>query len=131
MKEVGTNTASRTSVVATIGPVTSSIAFSAASLDESPLSMFRATFSTTTIASSTTMPIASTIPNSDSVFREKPSADMTAKVPISETGIVTAGISVARKSCRKTSTVRMTSTAAMKSVLMISAMDARTTSAAS
>ena len=35
--------------------------------------MLRSTFSTTTIASSTTMPIASTRPNSDSAFSEKPS----------------------------------------------------------
>ena len=58
-------------------------------------------FSTTTIASSTTMPIASTRPNSVSVLIDIPSAIITAKVPISETGMVTAGISVVRKSCRK------------------------------
>ena len=38
----------------------------------SPRAMLRSTFSTTTIASSTTMPIASTRPNSDSAFSEKP-----------------------------------------------------------
>ena len=40
-----------------------------------PSSMCRSTFSTTTIASSTTMPIASTRPNSDSVLSEKPNAE--------------------------------------------------------
>ena len=51
-----------------------------------PSSISRSTFSTTTIASSTTRPIASTSPNSVSVLIEKPSALITAKVPISETG---------------------------------------------
>ena len=37
--------------------------------------MLRSTFSTTTIASSTTMPMASTSPNSDSVLIEKPNAE--------------------------------------------------------
>ncbi len=39
--------------------------------------MRRSTFSTTTMASSTTMPIASTRPNSDSVLMEKPNASST------------------------------------------------------
>ncbi len=34
--------------------------------------MLRSTFSTTTMASSTTMPTASTSPNSDRLFSEKP-----------------------------------------------------------
>ena len=38
--------------------------------------MLRSTFSTTTIASSTTMPIASTRPNSDRLLSEKPKAAM-------------------------------------------------------
>ena len=59
-------------------------------------------FSTTTMASSTTMPMARTSPNSVSVLMENPNALMTAKVPTSDTGIVSVGISVARQSCRKT-----------------------------
>ncbi len=53
-----------------IGPETSRIAFTVASRGLSPLSMLRSTFSTTTMASSTTMPIASTRPNSVSVLIE-------------------------------------------------------------
>ena len=49
--------------------------------------MLRSTFSTTTIASSTTMPMASTSPNSDRLLSEKPNMLMTKKVPISEIGI--------------------------------------------
>ena len=44
--------------------------------------MWRSTFSTTTIASSTTMPIASTRPKSDSMLSEKPNAAIAANVPI-------------------------------------------------
>ena len=46
--------------------------------------MLRSTFSTTTIASSTTMPIASTRPNSVIRLIEKPSASMPANVVISD-----------------------------------------------
>jgi len=51
--------------------------------------MLRSTFSTTTIASSTTMPIASTRPNRVIRLTEKPSASMPAKVAISATTIAT------------------------------------------
>ena len=44
------------------------------------------------MASSTTMPIASTSPNNEMLFRLKPSAAMTANVPISETGTSIRGI---------------------------------------
>ena len=54
VKAVGTNTAISTAVVATIGGVTSFIAAIAACRRESPDSSCRSTFSTTTIASSTT-----------------------------------------------------------------------------
>ena len=72
--------------------------------------MLRSTFSTTTMASSTTMPIASTRPNSDRLLSEKPNAAITAKVPISETGMATIGMIEARQVCRNritTSTTRI------------------------
>ena len=62
--------------------------------------MCRSTASTTTMASSTTSPIASTRPNSDSVLIEKPNSGNMMKVPISETGTASNGISVARQPCR-------------------------------
>ena len=62
--------------------------------------MLRSTFSTTTIASSTTMPIASTSPNSVSRLIEKPSASMPANVAISATTIATVQMIVVRKLCR-------------------------------
>ena len=54
-------------------------------------------FSMTTIASSTTRPVARVIPNSVSVLIEKPKSFTNAKVPISATGMVIAGISVVRQ----------------------------------
>ena len=87
MKAVGTKTAHSTSAMAMTAVPTSSMVTCAASRGDRPLRMLRSTFSTTTIASSTTMPIARIRPNSVSMFTEKPRAAITAKVPISETGI--------------------------------------------
>ena len=72
MNATGTNTDKSTSVIAMIGPVISAIAFLvAAGIDSSgSSSMTRSTFSITTIASSTTMPIASTSASSDTVLAE-------------------------------------------------------------
>src|SRR3984885_4828994 len=72
MKATGTNTDNSTKVIAIIGAVISAIARLVASLGVSSgcSSITRSTFSTTTIASSTTIPIASTIANSDTVLAE-------------------------------------------------------------
>src|ERR671933_450791 len=96
MKATGTNTAHNTSAMAMIGPLTSSIARWLASSGVSPASMCRSTFSTTTMASSTTMPIASTRPKSDSVLIEKPEASITANVPTIEIGTAASGMIDAR-----------------------------------
>src|SRR5919205_305418 len=58
--------------------------------------MCRSTFSTTTIASSTTIPIASTSPNSERVLIEKPLASITANVPTIEIGTAASGMIDAR-----------------------------------
>ena len=100
MNATGMNTAARISAMLTTGPETSSIALSVASRGAMPRSMWCSTASTTTMASSTTSPIASTRPNSVSVFSEKPSAGKTMNVPISDTGTAITGISVARQFCR-------------------------------
>ena len=55
----------------------------------------------TTMASSTTRPVARVMPNNVSELMEKPKILTKAKVPISETGIVTAGMMVARQSSKK------------------------------
>ena len=82
-------------------------------------------FSSTTMASSTTMPIASTRPNSEMLFRLKPTAAITAKVPMIETGTSIMGRIMAFQSCRKTSTTIPTSTTASNMVLTTSAIDSR------
>ncbi len=64
--------------------------------------------STTTIASSTTIPIASTSPKSDRVFRLKPNAAIAANVPTMATGTAISGISGERQFWRKTMTTSAT-----------------------
>ncbi len=88
--------------------------------------MLRSTFSTTTIASSTTMPIASTRPNSDSALIEKPNSSISAKVPTIDTGTATSGMIEARHVCRNTITTSTTSATASSSVLTTDWIDART-----
>src|SRR6185312_11535865 len=126
MNATGTNTAHSTSAMAMIGPLTSSMALWLASRGDSPSSMCRSTFSTTTIASSTTMPIASTSPNSDSVLIEKPAASMIANVPTMEIGTEASGITDARHVWRNTTTTMTTSSVASSNVLMTSWMESRT-----
>ena len=62
--------------------------------------MMRIQFSTTTIASSTSEPITRISANIVRVLMVKPSGIRNTNVPISDTGIVMLGISVARQSCR-------------------------------
>ena len=98
----GRNTEINTSVMPTIGANSASIALIAASWPDMPCSILCAAPSTTTMASSTTMPIASTIANSVDRLMVKPSAAIAANAPIIVTGTVVAGTSIARQSCRNT-----------------------------
>ena len=126
MKAVGTKTAQSTRAVAMIGPVTSFIACSVAACGFMPRAIFRSTFSTTTMASSTTIPIASTRPNRERLLMEKPSACITPKVPIRETGTATSGMMEARHVCRKMMTTSTTRTMASSRVMMTASMDLAT-----
>ena len=81
---------------------------SAAFMGGTPSSIRREMFSSTTIASSTTNPVAMVSAISDRLFRLKPQRCMTANVPINETGTATAGISVARQLRRNRNTTRIT-----------------------
>ncbi len=74
-------------------------------------------FSSTTIASSTTMPVASTIASSVRMLMLKPATYMMKKEPISEIGIAITGISVVRQSRRKT---KMMITTSRKAITMVS-----------
>ena len=88
--------------------------------------MLRSTFSTTTIASSTTMPIASTRPNSDSALMEKPNASISANVPTIDTGTAISGMMEARHVCRNTITTITTSASASSSVSTTALIESRT-----
>src|SRR5215469_995493 len=83
-------------------------------------------FSTTTIASSTTSAVASVKPNKVNVLIEKPNALSSPNVPTSETGMVIAGISVARQSCKNKKMTSTTSEIASKSVFITSCTDSST-----
>ncbi len=101
MNAIGTNTAASTRPMPTSAPVISRMDLRVASTGDSPSSRItRSTFSTTTMASSTSRPIASTRANIVSMLIEKPSAASTPIVPSSTTGTAMVGISVARKFCR-------------------------------
>src|SRR6202011_5946647 len=78
----GTNTATNTSDVAMTAPATSFIATEAALCGSViPSVMCRSTFSITTIASSTTSPVANVIPNNVSVLIENPKIFTKINVP--------------------------------------------------
>jgi len=123
MKAVGTNTAQSVRAMAINAVDTSVIVRCAASLGGIPSAMFRSTFSTTTIASSTTMPTARTRPNSDRLLIEAPAMARMVNVPTSDTGIAITGMIVARQFCRKMKTTPTTSAIAMKIVFPTSSID--------
>src|SRR3954466_15811139 len=116
MNAVGTNTAHNTRAIAITGPVTSSIALREASRGDNPWASQRSTFSTTTIASSTTMPIASTNPNSDKLLSENPNGVIAKNVPSSEIGIGSSGITAPRQVCGNNTIPTTTSSTASKMV---------------
>ena len=115
--DAGRNTEISTSVMPTIGANSTSIALIAASWPDMPSSMLCAAPSTTTMASSTTMPIASTIANKVDRLMVNPSAAIAANAPMMVTGTVVAGTSIARQSCRNTRITTSTSRPASISVL--------------
>ncbi len=122
----GMNTADRISAMPITGAETSFIAWIVASFGLMPCSRWWITASTTTIASSTTMPMASTRPNIDSVLTENPSIGKKMKVPISDTGIVINGMIVARMFCRKMKTTSVTRISASTKVCTMPSIDAST-----
>ena len=79
--------------------------------------MMRSTFSTTTMASSTTIPMARINPSSVRMFSEKPKMSMKPNVPMSEMGTATTGMSVARQLCKERNTTTITRNNASNSVL--------------
>ena len=97
-----------------------------ASRGDSPSDMSRSTFSTTTIASSTNRPMASTAANSVSVLTEKPNAHSDATVPSSTTGTARVGINVARQLCKNRYITSTTSSTASPTVFHTSTIERAT-----
>ncbi len=125
-KATGMNTADRMSAIPITGADTSFMACTVASRGFMPCSMWCMTASTTTMASSTTMPIASTRPNIDSVLTEKPSIGKKMKVPMIETGTVRSGMIVALRFWRKMNTTIVTRISASTKVCTIDSIEAWT-----
>src|SRR6185437_10278111 len=120
----GMNTAHRTRTIATSALATCRMARSAATAGRTcSAAMMRSTFSITTMASSTTIPMASTRPNSVSRLMEKPSRRMPKNAPTMDTGTATNGMSVARQLWRNTNTTSVTRNSASTSVSTTSLID--------
>ncbi len=113
----GKNTDISTKVIPIIGAINSVIASMAACLGLAPASTFLATPSTTTMASSTTIPITTTIAKSVNKLIEKPKAAIPANAPIMVTGMVTAGTKVIRQFCKNTKITNNTSKPASYNVV--------------
>jgi hypothetical protein len=126
MKATGMNTAERMRAMPTTGADTSFMAWTVASFGLIPCSMWCITASTTTMASSTTMPMASTRPNMERVFTEKPRRGKKMKVPMRETGTVMRGMMVARRFCRKMKTTSVTRITASTNVWTMDSIEAST-----
>ncbi len=89
------------------------------------MSNFDWTASTTTMASSTTVPMASTRAKSVRMLMLNPATFRQANVPTSETTMESDGISVLLKSCRKKYTTKMTSRMAITKVSTTSWIDSK------
>ena len=125
MKSSGTKTATSDTLIEVTVKPTSRAPCSAARKGGMSRSMWRAMFSTTTMASSTRKPIDTIKAINDSVSSEKPMTCIIAKVPISETGIARLGIKVARALRRNRNTTSTTSAMASISVSWVSCSEAR------
>src|ERR1700691_4136852 len=127
-KETGAKTEINTSEGATTALVTSFMATEVAMWGSvCSVLIWRCTFSITTMASSTTSPVASVMPNMVSELIENPKILTKANVPTRATGIVMAGIMVARQSSRKKKMTTMTITIASSNVTTTSWIESPTT----
>ncbi len=105
MNAIGKNTAIRERVVARTARPTSLVAAIAAGMGFIFLSWMKTTMtSSTTIASSMTMPTARARARSVSVSMVRPSASIAPKVPMTDAGIASAAMTVERTLPRNTST---------------------------
>ena len=97
MNATGRKITTSDSVVAMTASPISPVALMAASFGDTPFSsMYRKMFSSTTIASSMTMPVASENASIVMLFSVKPSAFITVNVPMIDVGMASAAMIVTR-----------------------------------
>ena len=125
MNSRGMNTATSDRLMESTVKPTSRAPSSAALKRSMPASMCRLVFSSTTMASSTTKPVATVSAIRLRLFRLKPRKYITPKVPSSETTVATAGIRVARALRKNALTTSTTSAIEISSVISISLSEAR------
>ncbi len=125
MKRIDTNTATSDRFIDRRVNPTSLAPCSAAAIGAMPSSTCREMFSSTTMASSTTRPVATISAISDRLLSEKPHRYITAQLPTSATGTAVTGIIAARKLARNSSTTKTTRATAMSSVRCASCSVAR------
>ena len=117
MNATGMNTEAMTSEMAMMAPLISFIAFSVASTGDSLLrDISTFTASITTMASSTTIPMAMTNAKSEIMLSVMLKANMAMKLPNNDTGTAMTGMMDARQSPKKMNTTMATSTKASNSV---------------
>ena len=121
----GVYTAARVIVMAMIGPTSSRAASMAAWKGLLPSCRWRSTFSTITIASSTTRPTESTMASRVSRLMVKPAACMMKTAPMSEIGIATTGMITDRTEPRKRKITTITISRVSVRVLSTSPMESR------
>ncbi len=119
---MGTYTAASVMVMAMTGPTSSRAPSSAAWYGVRPSRMWRSTFSTTTMASSTTRPTDRTMASRVSRFRVKPKACIKNTPPMRETGMATTGTRAERNDPKNKKMTRMTMTIVSVSVFATSWM---------
>ena len=117
--------------MAIIGPTNSLTPRMAASSGDLPKCRFRSTFSTTTMASSTTSPTDNNMARRVRRFSEKPKSCMRKTAPIKDTGIATTGTKADRADPRNRNMTRTTMLRVSDRVLITSVMAVRIYSVAS
>ena len=125
ISRIGRNTATSEILIDSTVKPTSCAPRIAAFMRGTPFSICREIFSSTTMASSTTKPVAMVSAISERLSSENPSMYMAANVPMIEIGTATLGISVARQLRRNRNTTITTSATATIRVNSVSCSDER------
>ncbi len=126
MNATGTKMTTSDRVVAMTARPISAVASAAASFGDSPFSSTnRNTFSSTTIASSMTMPVASESASIVMLFSVKPNTFMNVNVPMMEVGTASAAIRVTRRFRMKKNTTTLARSPPSRRWSLISSNDLR------